>query len=559
MKRKKNLRWNTMRILVLGFLGVIFLGAVLLWLPVCNEKPISFLDALFTSTTSVCVTGLITIVPRYQFTVIGKLVLLLLIQIGGLGVIACVTAFFILMKRKVRLKERIVIQETYNMNSLGGMVGMVRKILIGTLVVESAGAVLYAIQFIPEYGVLKGIWYGIFHSISAFCNAGIDILGTDSLAKYITNPLVNITTMLLITLGGLGFVVWYDVIDNGKRIFRHEIPRRWWFTRLTLHSKIVLTTSLVLFLAGTVLTFVLEYNNPATIGNLNIGQKILASAFQSVTTRTAGFFTFAQEGMHEETGFLHTIFMLIGGSPGGTAGGLKTTTFAMLFLAFFAMLRGGHDIECFGRKFAVFGLGSFGESVAIELQKLGCEVIAVDKNMDRVEHIADSVSYAMQADIGEADFIRSLGVRNLDGVVITVAENLEASIMATMVCREIGVPYIVAKTKNERHATVLEKIGADSVIYPDKEMGIKLARNLMSVNFTDWISLSPDYSIMELLVPKQWVGKSLKELNVRNSYGLNVVGIKKNSQVEVNPDPDEKLSQDMVMILVGANKDLKKI
>lgn len=211
------------------------------------------------------------------------------------------------------------------------------------------------------------------------------------------------------------------------------------------------------------------------------------------------------------------------------------------------------------KQFAVFGLGSFGESVAKELQKLGCEVIAVDKDMSRVEHIADSVSYAMQADIGDADFIRSLGVRNLDGVVITVAENLEASIMATMVCREIGVPYIVAKTKNERHATVLEKIGADSVIYPDKEMGIKLARNLMSVNFTDWISLSPDYSIMEILVPKQWVGKSLKELNVRNSYGLNVVGIKKNTQVEVNPDPDEKLTQDMVMILVGANRDLKKI
>ena len=379
MKRKKNLRWNTMRILVLGFLGVIFLGAVLLWLPVCNEKPISFLDALFTSTTSVCVTGLITIVPRYQFTIIGKLVLLLLIQIGGLGVIACITAFFILMKRKVRLKERIVIQETYNMNSLGGMVGMVRKILIGTLVVEGAGAVLYAIQFIPEYGVLKGIWYGIFHSISAFCNAGIDILGTDSLAKYITNPLVNITTMLLITLGGLGFVVWYDVIDNGKRIFRHEIPRRWWFTRLTLHSKIVLTTSLVLFLAGTVLTFVLEYNNPATIGNLNIGQKILASAFQSVTTRTAGFFTFAQEGMHEETGFLHTIFMLIGGSPGGTAGGLKTTTFAMLFLAFFAMLRGGHDIECFGRKIDEdnFRVGFVAIMLALGVYITGTTIIAV--------------------------------------------------------------------------------------------------------------------------------------------------------------------------------------
>lgn len=211
------------------------------------------------------------------------------------------------------------------------------------------------------------------------------------------------------------------------------------------------------------------------------------------------------------------------------------------------------------KQFAVFGLGSFGESVAVELQNLGCEVVAVDKNMDRVEHISNQVSYAMQADIGDPEFIRSLGMRNLDGVVITVAENLEASIMATMVCKEIGVPYIVAKTKNERHATVLEKIGADSVIYPEKEMGIKLAKNLMSANFTDWISLSPDYSIMEVLTPREWVGKSLKELNVRSNYGLNVVGIKNNGRVEVNPDPDEKLTKDMLMILVGANANLRKI
>lgn len=192
-----------MKILAVGFLGVILIGAVLLWLPICNEKPISFLDALFTSTTSVCVTGLIAIVPKYQFTIVGKVVLLLLIQIGGLGIVACVAAFFMIMRRKITLKERIVIQETYNMDSLGGLVGMVRRILLGTLAVDGAGAVLYAIQFVPDFGLLKGIWYGVFHSVSAFCNAGIDILGEDSLAKYVTNLLINITTMLLITLGGI--------------------------------------------------------------------------------------------------------------------------------------------------------------------------------------------------------------------------------------------------------------------------------------------------------------------------------------------------------------------
>lgn len=368
-----------MKILAVGFLGVILIGAVLLWLPICNEKPISFLDALFTSTTSVCVTGLITIVPKYQFTIVGKVVLLLLIQIGGLGIVACVAAFFMIMRRKITLKERIVIQETYNMDSLGGLVGMVRRILLGTLAVEGAGAVLYAIQFVPDFGLLKGIWYAVFHSVSAFCNAGIDILGEDSLAKYVTNPLINITTMLLITLGGIGFTVWYDVVDNGKRIRRHEVPRKWWFTILRLHTKIVLVTSLVLFLLGTILTFILEYNNPDTIGSLSIRQKFMASAFQSVTTRTAGFFTFSQVGMHEETGFLSTILMFIGASPGGTAGGLKTTTFAMLFLAFLTMLRGGHDIECFGRKIDEdnFRVGFVAIMLALGVYIIGTTAIAV--------------------------------------------------------------------------------------------------------------------------------------------------------------------------------------
>ena len=185
--------------------------------------------------------------------------------------------------------------------------------------------------------------------------------------------------MLLITLGGIGFTVWYDVIDNGKRIYRQEVPRKWWFTRLRLHTKVALVTSLVLFLSGTILTFILEYNNPATIGNLSIGQKFLASAFQSVTTRTAGFFTFSQAGMHEETGFLHTILMFIGGSPGGTAGGLKTTTFAMLFLALLTMLRGGHDIECFGKKIDEenFRVGFVAIMLALGIYITGTITIAV--------------------------------------------------------------------------------------------------------------------------------------------------------------------------------------
>ena len=218
------------------------------------------------------------------------------------------------------------------------------------------------------------------------------------------------------------------------------------------------------------------------------------------------------------------------------------------------------------KQFAVFGLGSFGESIALELQKLGCEVVAVDKDMERVKGIADSVSYAMQADIGDPDFVRSLGTRNLDGVVIAEAESLEASIMATVICKEIGVPYVVigvpnviAKAKNERHATVLKKIGADSIIFPEKEMGIRMAKNLMSASFTDWIALSPDYSIVETPMPVKWSGKTLQELDVRRNYEVNVVGIKSGAHVEVNPDPSEVLREDMVLILVGSNKALEAL
>ena len=349
-QKKRSIRWNTMGILVAGFLLVILIGAFLLWLPVSNQEPISFMDALFTATTAVCVTGLVTVTPATQFTVFGKVILLVLIQVGGLGVIACATAFFMILKRRITVKERVVLQETYNMTSLGGIVGMVKKILIGTFFVEGVGAVLYAFQFVPEYHLIKGIGYAIFHSVSAFCNAGIDILGDSSLAGYVTNPLMNITTMSLIVLGGIGFIVWYDVIDNGRKIYRREVPRKWWFTRLKLHSKLAIVTTLVLLGIGAVLTFALEYHNPETLGNLRLGQKVMASLFQSVTTRTAGFFTIPQAKLHEETRFISIILMFIGGSPMGTAGGVKTTTITMLVLSCITLIRGGNDTECFGRK-----------------------------------------------------------------------------------------------------------------------------------------------------------------------------------------------------------------
>lgn len=352
-QKKKNIRWNTMRILTVGFFGVILAGAFLLWLPICNQEPIAFMDALFTSTSAVCVTGLVTIVPAAQFTVVGKVVLLILIQIGGLGVIGCATAFFLLLKKRITLRERVVMQESYSMDGLGGVVGMVRKVILGTFVVEGVGALLYAFQFVPEYGLLRGAAYAVFHAVSAFCNAGIDILGADSLAGYEGNPLVNFTTMMLVVLSGIGFVVWYDVIGNVRRIYKKEVPKKWWFTRLKLHSKLAIVTTLVLLLVGALAVFLMEYSNPDTLGGMPLGDKVMASMFQSVTTRTAGFYTISQGALHEETKLVSSILMFIGGSPGGTAGGVKTTTIAMLVLWCITLIRGGKDAECFGRKITV--------------------------------------------------------------------------------------------------------------------------------------------------------------------------------------------------------------
>lgn len=210
------------------------------------------------------------------------------------------------------------------------------------------------------------------------------------------------------------------------------------------------------------------------------------------------------------------------------------------------------------KQYAVFGLGSFGESVAVTLQELGCEVVVVDNHMERIEDISPYVSYAVQADIEDPEVIRSLGARNLDGVVVAVADDMEASIMATLVSKEIGVPYVLAKAKNELHAKVLKKIGADSIIFPEKEIGQSVARNLVSGEFVDWISLSPDYSITEIQVPEKWIGKSLSEIDVRRTKDVNVVGIRIGEKIQVTIDPEEPLQKEMMLIMIGSNEALEK-
>ena len=210
------------------------------------------------------------------------------------------------------------------------------------------------------------------------------------------------------------------------------------------------------------------------------------------------------------------------------------------------------------KQFAVFGLGSFGWSVALTLESLGCDVLVVDKSYEKIQEISDMVSYAMKADVSDPEVMQTLGGRNLDGAVVAVSENLEASIMATMLSKEMGIPYVLAKANDHLQGVILERVGADSIVYPEREMGSRVAKNLVSSTFTDWMELSSEYSMAETAVPQKWVGHSLAELKIREKFGLNVVGIIQNEEVKVVLNPQEPLPEDGILIIIGANSVLEK-
>lgn len=343
--------FTTTRIIALGFLGTILVGTLLLMLPVSSAAGVVTepVDALFTSTTSVCVTGLVTVPTYSHWSVFGQVIIALLAQIGGLGVITFTMMFLIALRKRIGLRERLLIQDAYNLDTIQGMVVLIKKVIKGTLIIEGIGAALYMTVLIPEFGV-TGIWKSIFNSVSAFCNAGMDVIGPDSLERYVANPVVNVTTMLLIILGGIGFPVWWNIIDMlrlGKEKY-HDWSMA--VRHLRLHTKLVLMMTAVLIFVGALAVLLLEYTNPDTIGNLPFGQKLQAALFQSVTTRTAGFATISQAGLHKATVLICCILMFIGGSPSGTAGGVKTTTVVILAVTVWSIIRGRKETEIFGRK-----------------------------------------------------------------------------------------------------------------------------------------------------------------------------------------------------------------
>ena len=348
MVRNRKFVLSTTQIILLSFFAAILLGSVFLALPISSAsgEAVPYLDALFTATTSTCVTGLVTVPTVSTWSVFGQIVILFLIQIGGLGIITTMSGLMLLLNRKMGIGDHLLIQDAFNLNTMSGLAKFVKNVLFGTLIIEGIGAVLYMLVFVPEFGA-KGIWISIFNSVSAFCNAGIDIIAENSLCNYATNPLTNIVTSALIILGGLGYIVWWDVL----RVLKSRSPKnRKIFRHLTLQSKIAVTATLGLILVGAVLIFIFEYSNPRTIGNMSVFDKIQVSLFQSVTTRTAGFASVPQENLTNASSVVSILLMLIGGSPVGTAGGMKTVTIAVLFCSAFATICNKNGSTLFGRR-----------------------------------------------------------------------------------------------------------------------------------------------------------------------------------------------------------------
>ncbi len=348
MVRKKKFTPSTTQVILFSFLVTILVGSGLLALPISSAtgEAVPYLDALFTATTSTCVTGLVTLPTVSTWSIFGQIVILLLIQIGGLGIITIMSGLMLLLNRKMGISDRLLIQDAFNLNTMSGLAKFVKNVLFGTLIIEGIGAILYMPVFISDFGA-RGIWISVFNSVSAFCNAGIDIIAENSLCNYATHPLVNAVTLMLIILGGIGYIVWWDVLriarsrtKNNRRIFRH----------LTLHSKIAITVTAGLIFVGAILIFVFEYSNALTIGEMSLFDKIQVSFFQSITTRTAGFATIPQENLTDASTAVSIILMLIGGSPVGTAGGMKTVTVTVLVCSAFATIRNKNSATLFGRR-----------------------------------------------------------------------------------------------------------------------------------------------------------------------------------------------------------------
>ncbi|MDY6062544.1 MAG: potassium transporter TrkG [Erysipelotrichaceae bacterium] len=332
------------KLLVLSFLSVITVGTILLMLPIAVVgKTTSFIDALFTATSATCVTGLVTVNVASKYSTFGHIVILLLIQIGGLGLMTFISITLLFIRGKLDFKERLLLRDSLNKDNLQNLNDYIKKIIIYSFGFETLGALLLMLSFIPMFGVIGGIKKSIFLSVSAFCNAGIDVLGANSLIPYSGDLIINITIAFLIIAGGLGYAVWFD-IHNHLAIFKRVGKYK---ERFKIHTKLVIRLTLSLIVIGMVMIFIFEYNN--ALKGMSLGHKILTSFFNSVTLRTAGFASIDYSVILNPTKLIMILFMLIGGSPGGTAGGIKTTTFFLIFLTIYYEFTGNEETMAFNR------------------------------------------------------------------------------------------------------------------------------------------------------------------------------------------------------------------
>jgi trk system potassium uptake protein TrkH len=356
-------RLSPQQVLVIGFAALIIVGGLLLSLPVASRRGdrLPFTDALFTSTSAVCVTGLVVVDTYDQFSLFGQLVIICLIQIGGLGIMTISTLVFLILGKRVTLRGRILIQEAMNQLTLEGMVRLIKKVIVVTVVVESIGAILLAFRWSKEMSLPKTVYYGIFHAVSAFCNAGFDLFGGfKSLTMSRGDIVINLIITSLIIIGGLGFAVVAEFLENS------------FGAKHSLHTRLVLSTTVLLIVLGTVIVFLLEGRNPDTLLSLGAGEKVLASYFQSVTARTAGFSTIPSGDLRPATLFFLATLMFIGASPGSTGGGIKTTTFIALLLAVLSVIRGRDDVEVFERRIPK---GVVGRALAVSMISLTMVVL----------------------------------------------------------------------------------------------------------------------------------------------------------------------------------------
>ena len=355
------------RLIPLSFLVAIMLGTIFLMLPfsTAEGETTGILTALFTATTSVCVTGLVVVDTYAHWSFFGQFVILFLIQIGGLGVVAVGAMFMLMGKKKFTLGDRKLLGGALNVERNRGLLLFLVRIFKGTFFVEGIGALLYATVFVPRYGVLKGLWAACFQSISAFCNAGMDVIGPNSMMEFSDSPFLLNLTMLLIILGGIGFVVWFDVIDGIRKGIRYRLGPVTTVRRFPEHAKLVLFVTAILIVVGTVGIMAAEFNNPGTIGNMSLRDKLGNSLFQSVSFRTAGFASVPQEKLTEISCVIGYLLMFIGGSPIGTAGGVKTITAFLVFMNAYSYINGRRETVIFHR------------SVSTEMMRKAAAIVTV--------------------------------------------------------------------------------------------------------------------------------------------------------------------------------------